>query len=694
MDTKRFALFIVLSMGVLLGWQYIEKKFLRAPKKPNAVAKEGSKDSKKDSDKKTADAKAGADKSGTIGDKSGDKGDKKAADAKGADGKAQPAAPKKPVITLQQQYVQIGSPDPETGLRLNATLSTIGASIDFVELNDKRYRDLSKKHPPLKVVGPGEGPQRTFQTNVLGLGEDDLQTKNWEVVEELKTPTECVFRYPPKAANSPIEVLKKFSVQKVADSNGELNELPAYELLCEITFQNKSNEARNVQYELQGPVGLPLENVDNAQKFRDLVAGFYSDKGNGAIDYQLLAAASLGEQVATDKVEEWKRPAKYLGVDVQYFCALLMPQGDQQKEPYFEKVRGAVSGDVPAKKQLVDSTLVMSSKEISVPAAAGDKPGSVTHSFKLFLGPKRGDLLEPLDASRVIDYGWFGWISRPMLSLLKTFYGMFGSYGIAIICLTIVVRGCMFPISIRQARSAAVTQEKMAKLQPELNALKEKYGNDKEKFFKAQMELFAKHNYNPLQAAGGCLLVFLQLPVFMGLYNALNHAVELRLAKFLWIENLAAPDALFHLPFTVPFLGWTEFNLLPIITVILYVVQQKMLMPPPMNEEQAMQQKMMNYMMIFMGAMFYRVPAGLCVYFIASSLWGLAERKLLPKVSPAKAGDTDTELGTDDRKRPPEPPSGKGRGSDAPEANGFLARLLRAADKEVAAKRSGQERRK
>ena len=100
------------------------------------------------------------------------------------------------------------------------------------------------------------------------------------------------------------------------------------------------------------------------------------------------------------------------------------------------------------------------------------------------------------------------------------------------------------------------------------------------------------------------------------------------MASFLWIDNLAAPDALFEMSFSLPFLG-SDFNLLPLITVVLFYAQQKMFMPPPTTDEMAMQQKMMNFMMIFMGFLFYRVPAGLCVYFIASSVWGMSERKLL-----------------------------------------------------------------
>ena len=124
--------------------------------------------------------------------------------------------------------------------------------------------------------------------------------------------------------------------------------------------------------------------------------------------------------------------------------------------------------------------------------------------------------------------------------------------------------------------------------------------------------------------------MLLQLPIFIGLYYGLYTAIDLRAAEFLWIQNLAAPDNLFNMPFKVPFLG-TSFNLLPIITIVLFIAQQKMFMPTPDPEdEQAVwNARIMNFMMVFMGFLFYHVPAGLCLYFIASSLWGMGERKLL-----------------------------------------------------------------
>ncbi|MEZ6068649.1 MAG: YidC/Oxa1 family membrane protein insertase, partial [Planctomycetaceae bacterium] len=215
---------------------------------------------------------------------------------------------------------------------------------------------------------------------------------------------------------------------------------------------------------------------------------------------------------------------------------------------------------------------------------------------------------------------------------------------------------------------------KMKDINPKLQEIKTKYAGDKEAMTRAQLELMRKHGYNPV---AGCLPLILQLPIFIGLYNALNNAVDLRMAKFLWIDNLAAPDNLFDLPFNLPFLG-SQFNLLPLITIVLFIIQNKLFTPPPTNEEQALQQKMMNFMMIFFGVMFYHVPAGLCVYFIASSLWGICERKLLDrhrKPLEAAGGVLDLQEGTGYTKT-----DGTKNSPEDSKQPGFLARLLEAAD--------------
>jgi YidC/Oxa1 family membrane protein insertase len=139
--------------------------------------------------------------------------------------------------------------------------------------------------------------------------------------------------------------------------------------------------------------------------------------------------------------------------------------------------------------------------------------------------------------------------------------------------------------------------------------------------------------------------MFLQLPIFIGLYRGLSVDILLRQAPLIpgisWCSNLAGPDKLVYWANVIPaFLsnptGWLGpyLNVLPLVTCVLFLLQQKMFTPPATDEQQKMQQQVMQFMMLFMALLFFKVASGLCVYFIASSVWGLAERMLLPKSKP------------------------------------------------------------
>jgi YidC/Oxa1 family membrane protein insertase len=236
-----------------------------------------------------------------------------------------------------------------------------------------------------------------------------------------------------------------------------------------------------------------------------------------------------------------------------------------------------------------------------------------------------------------------------MHTVLAWIHEVIPSYGLCIIVLTILVRGLMFPISRKQA----LTTMRMQALAPELKKLQEKHKDDKQALGMAQMELYRKHGVNPF---GTCWFLLLQMPIFMGLYFALQESIHFRLASFwpLWIKNLAAPDMLLWWSEQIPYISRVQdfggflylgpyFNLLPVVAVALMIAQQKMMTPPPADDQQAMQQKMMKYMMVFFGLMFYKVAAGLCVYFIASSVWGFCERKLLPKTKAPQLGEASAE---------------------------------------------------
>jgi YidC/Oxa1 family membrane protein insertase len=225
-------------------------------------------------------------------------------------------------------------------------------------------------------------------------------------------------------------------------------------------------------------------------------------------------------------------------------------------------------------------------------------------------------------------------IMHGVLWLLHT-YVFPWNWGVCVILLTILVRGMMFPLSRRQA----MTTVKMQALAPQIKELQAKYKDDKQALGLAQMELYRKHGISPM---GSCWMAFLQMPIFLGLFYCLQESIHFRLAPFLWIQNLSAPDMLFYWTESIPWISTPDsygsflylgpyFNLLPVIAVAFMMVQQKMMTPPPTDEQQEMQQKMMKWMTAMFAVIFFKFASGLCVYYIASSLWGLAERKLLPK---------------------------------------------------------------
>ncbi|MSR59153.1 MAG: membrane protein insertase YidC [Planctomycetaceae bacterium] len=705
MDQKRFLAFIVLSMTILIGWSQFVVPLLPKPAKPNPAAQNAPADEVEPG--AFGDAKLARGKPDAADDNADADPDATAvarpaiadqpAEAAAGEPVAQPPDAGKPaddnLPKFPDRTVVLGSVDPKSEFRQLATLTSRGGAVEKIELNDPRYTTLrpappplpQQPHPPLSVVGTDDVRPFTLALRIPQIDAvADLSRLNWQVidVQPAEAPhSEATFRVEVDG----LEITRHYKLATV-DAKTEHPEAPAYELQVDLTFKNLKAKSRTINYELQGPTGVPLENEDNTQKFRDVVVGFVA--APGAV--KLLA----GKAIAKGQVEEWTKAFDYIGVDVQYFAALLAPVANQLETPYTRSViQERLGANLDERSEI---SVLLTSVDLDLePAHDPEGKEALTHSYRLFAGPKRDDILPP-GASQVIEYGWFHFVSRPMLALLKGFHNVTGSWGIAIICLTIVVRSVLFPLSIKQARGAA----KMQELQPKIAELKEKYGKDKEKMARAQMELFSQHKYNPL---AGCLPVFLQLPIFMGLYSALNHSVDLRMAKFLWIENLAAPDALAQLPFVVPFFGWKVFNLLPLITIALFIVQQKMFMPPPTSDEQAMQQKMMNYMMIFMGVMFYKVPAGLCVYFIASSLWGMAERKLLPKAragtsppTPPLGGSSGNDRpGPGGKRKPPDAGDGNGNGNgNGKEGGGLFAMLLKAADKETSARKAQQGKRK
>jgi YidC/Oxa1 family membrane protein insertase len=171
----------------------------------------------------------------------------------------------------------------------------------------------------------------------------------------------------------------------------------------------------------------------------------------------------------------------------------------------------------------------------------------------------------------------------------------------------------------------------MKKIQPHLQKLKELHKDNPQKLNKETMELYKKYNINPL---GGCLPLLLQFPIFIALYQGLIRSIDLKGAGFLWVKDLSAPDALFTLPFNIPFIG-NEFNLLPVLMIGAMFFQQKISqgnMAGGVSSEQQQQQKMMMlFMPLIFGVFFYKMPSGLVLYWLTNTLLMTFEHRFIGK---------------------------------------------------------------
>ncbi|MEM7178613.1 MAG: membrane protein insertase YidC, partial [Pseudomonadota bacterium] len=262
--------------------------------------------------------------------------------------------------------------------------------------------------------------------------------------------------------------------------------------------------------------------------------------------------------------------------------------------------------------------------EMRMPLMQVAPGGSASLQTLYFAGAKEYDTLwgyeEKLgikDLHNAIDWGWFYFLTQPLFWLLLQIFHVIGNMGFAILGLTLLVKALLFPL----AYQSYVSMSKMKKLQPEMEKLKERCGDDKQKMQQEMMALYKKEKVNP---AAGCLPILLQIPIFFSLYKVLNVAIEMRHAPFIWwIHDLSAPDPtsfmnLFGLlPFEVPsYLALFSIGVFPILMGITMWMQQK-LNPAPTDPTQAMIFAWMPWVFMFMLGTF---ASGLVIYWCANNI--------------------------------------------------------------------------
>ncbi|MEM6161428.1 membrane protein insertase YidC [Erwinia sp. P6884] len=235
-------------------------------------------------------------------------------------------------------------------------------------------------------------------------------------------------------------------------------------------------------------------------------------------------------------------------------------------------------------------------------------PGSQQNlAATLWVGPEIQDKMAAVapHLDLTVDYGWLWFISQPLFKLLKFLHSFIGNWGFSIIVITFIVRGIMYPLTKAQYTSMA----KMRMLQPKIQAMRERMGDDKQRMSQEMMALYKAEKVNPL---GGCLPLVIQMPIFLALYYMLMGSVELRHAPFaLWIHDLSAQD---------------PYYILPILMGITMFFIQKM---SPTTVTDPMQQKIMTFMPVIFTVFFLWFPSGLVLYYIVSNLVTIIQQQLI-----------------------------------------------------------------
>ena len=292
----------------------------------------------------------------------------------------------------------------------------------------------------------------------------------------------------------------------------------------------------------------------------------------------------------------------WIALQQHYFVSGWIPQADQVSQ--FEL-------------DTAGSQYIIRSKGPTLAVPPGTHVGT---DARLWIGPK---LQEQLAAQgqgfeRVLDYGILTFISEPMHWLLTHLHKFTGNWGFAIMLLVLIVKLALFPLSAAQYKSSA----KMRKFQPRMQQLKERYGDDQQKYQMALMELYKKEKINP---AAGCLPVLIQMPVFFALYWVLIESVELRQAPWvLWIHDLTSAD---------------PFYILPVINVAVTWFTQRL---TPMVGVDPIQQRMFQLMPLFFGVLFAFMPAGLVLYWVTNGSLGLIQQLLMMRRYADKPSESTT----------------------------------------------------
>jgi YidC/Oxa1 family membrane protein insertase len=340
--------------------------------------------------------------------------------------------------------------------------------------------------------------------------------------------------------------------------------------------------------------------------------------GNDVITYTLeVEEPSLA-------LEPDEEPIAWCGIHSRYFLLALAPVGVESRLENVKADLLVAPGEVPA------GPIVSASFDL--PLLVSGQPQQ--QEFLIYAGPKQRDALRQVEAGfdRVLYsslWEWLRWLCIGLMGVLSALHSVVPSWGLTIVLLAVLVRIAMYPLAQSGLRAQAKVNADNARLRPHLERIKAEFKNDAVRRHEETMKVYKEHGVNPYAAFKGCGWVIVQLPIFVALFNVIGQAYELRGVEFLWIENLAAPDRLFELGFSIPYLG-SSFNLLPVLMAGTQVMVSNLSPAPGADaRQQRSQHRVMLLMALAFFVLFYNFPAGLILYWTCSNLGHLLQQYMV-----------------------------------------------------------------
>ncbi|MBI3856157.1 MAG: membrane protein insertase YidC [Planctomycetes bacterium] len=544
---------------------------------------------------------------------------------------AQPVQyPEKPPIALSSKY-------------LDVVFTNKGAGVEGATLHFPKDRELEKESDEKKNLVP---VLRPFDAQVPHLairqveGPDAIESLPWEVVEQ--KPDRVEFRY---RLRNGVEITKVLAL-----------DVSGHKILMTLMLDNKNPVPAgaaeppgvNVQLEVVAVNGLDPDSLYRYEQY--LIGAWSYDKD---LHMKPLAEVEKGESKLAEALKMPNGPDKtaeikqiedkyfkvngglkqWFGLKNRFFATLVQPDGAALDVLDFYQFRLGS----PRVTEAMQGHHNITASARTIPILIG-KDRKVMQ-FTLYVGPLEDKpLREAVPGAEVLAAYTGGCFLSPIikpaaagiLEVLRFTAKMLGNMGFSIIVTTLLIRLCLFPLSLKSQRNALQMQQ----IAPKIQALKERYKDDQQKYGIEQMRLFKEHKVNPV---AGCLPLFIQMPIFIGMYSVFEMAIDLRHAGFLgWIHDLSQPDRLFGpwkpvvIPLLITELSIEAFNLLPILMTITWFLQAYFTPRSP-DPQMAQQQKMMMWMPIVFGLTCYGLASGLSLYFLANSLLSMAEQKIIKR---------------------------------------------------------------